>query len=173
MGAHDNNSTEAAEAPESTLADLTAWDFSAVSYDRRKLRMWSGLVLAGCVAVLGVAAWIVPSPAGVGVQSQFGLGTCGMLKVTGLPCPTCGMTTAFAHTVRGQLISAFWAQPTGLVLTLAIMMAALGASWTLATGRLLPVRIPILTPYRLLVALLVLLVGGWAFKMVVMLANRS
>jgi hypothetical protein len=77
------------------------------------------------------------------------------------------MTTAFAHTVRGQWFRAFWAQPTGFLLALGTLGGAIGAICVLARGRLPSVRIPLLSPYRLFIGLLVFLMGGWAFKMAV------
>lgn len=167
--AHPLPQRSSATAPD----DLTAWDLSVVRPRRGRLRLWSGVVLAGCAFVLTIAALVHPDPAGIGTKSQFGLGTCGMYKLTGLPCPTCGMTTAFANTVRGHFVRAFFAQPTGLILAIATMLVALGAGWSLVTGRLPPIRVPIITPYRLLFILLVLLLGGWAFKMVEILTQRA
>jgi hypothetical protein len=130
------------------------------------LRFAAALVVLGCGAILGLAAWLTPDERGYGTHEQLGFGRCGMLVTTGLPCPTCGMTTAFAYAVRGRLIRAFLAQPAGLVLALAVAAGALGAGWVVATGRMPPVRMPIITPYRLFFGLLLLLVGSWAFKIV-------
>lgn len=158
-------------AEQPRAADLVAWDLSIYRPRPWRLRVWAAALLAGCGVLLGMAVALQPDGRGLGTHEQFGLAPCGMIAMTGLPCPTCGMTTAFAHTVRGQLVRAFIAQPTGLALALATIVAAIGSAWTLATGRLPPVRIPVLTPYRLLLLLLVLLVGGWAFKLLTGLAN--
>lgn len=131
------------------------------------------MVLAPCVAILALAAWLTPAERGYGTHRQLGFGKCGMLVTTGLPCPTCGMTTAFAYTVRGRLFRAFMAQPTGLVLALATIATALVSSWSLATGRAPHITVPLISPYRLFTILLVLLIGGWAFKIVVGLANGT
>ena len=129
-----------------------------------RLRCYAGLVALGCVAILSLAAWLSPDDRGYGTHEGLGFGKCGMLVTTGLPCPTCGMTTAFAFAVRGRLIRAFLAQPAGLALALATMACALGAGWVLVTGRVPGLRLPILSPYRLFLGLLVLLLGSWAFK---------
>lgn len=129
-------------------------------------RLYAALVLLACAGVLAVAAWLEPAPRGYGTHRQFGFGKCAMLITTGLPCPTCGMTTAFAYTVRGRLISAFLVQPAGLVLALVTVACAVGAGWVAVTGRMPPVSMPIVTPYRLFFTLLTLLIGGWAFKIV-------
>src|SRR5689334_15070226 len=73
-------------------------------------------------ALLVVAARLNPSPKGVGSHRQLGLQECQFEARTGLPCPTCGMTTSFAHFVRGNIIASFWVQPMGTVLALMATM---------------------------------------------------
>lgn len=143
----------------------------AASAARR--RLYAGFVLLACGAAMGLAAWLEPEPCGYGTHRQLGFGKCGMLITTGLPCPTCGMTTAFAYAVRGRVVNAFLAQPAGFLLALATAGCALGAGWVLVTGRMPPIHLPILTPYRLFLGLLVLLVGSWAFKIVLGLLNGT
>jgi hypothetical protein len=128
-------------------------------------------VLLGCLSVLGVAVWLKPDPRGYGTHEQlhwgrYVTGPCGMMVVTGYPCPTCGMTTAFAHTVRLQWVRAFRAQPAGLVLAIGTIATAVAAGYALVAGRW-PVRLAVwLSPYRLFFGLLGVLLGGWAFKLV-------
>lgn len=134
-------------------------------------RLWAGTVFLGTACVIGLAIYLQPAPEGHGTHRQLGLGECGMLVVTGLPCPSCGMTTAFAHTVRGQWLRAFWVQPAGFLLALGCIATCLGAVRTVIIGRMPRFNIMFLTPYRLFLGLLVLLLGGWGFKMVVTLQN--
>ena len=138
-----------------------------------RVRLAAVFVLLACCGILGLAAWLTPNEQGYGTHEQLGFGRCGMLVTTGLPCPTCGMTTAFAYAVRRRLIRAFLAQPAGFLLALATAVAALGAAWTVVTGRMPPVRVPFIMPYRLFFGLLVLLLGSWAFKIVVGLASGT
>jgi hypothetical protein len=75
------------------------------------------LIVCGCcLAVLIVAARLTPDPAGLGTHTEMGFHQCGFLEATGLPCPSCGMTTSFAWFVRGNLIASFYVQPMGTVL---------------------------------------------------------
>lgn len=134
---------------------------------RGRLRLQAGVVLLGCAAILSVGVWLTPDKRGYGTHRQLGFGECGMLITTGLPCPTCGMTTAFAYTVRGRFVRAFLAQPAGFLVALAVAGCALGAGWVLLTGRMPAIWLPIVTPYRLFFGLLVLLLGSWAFKIVI------
>lgn len=68
------------------------------------------------VAVFITAALIEPAPAGHGTHMQLGLPPCGFIEVTGLPCPGCGLTTSFAHMIRGHFIGAAFANPFGVLL---------------------------------------------------------
>jgi hypothetical protein len=81
-------------------------------------RAYGALAAAACLAPLLIAARINPDRAGHGTHEQLGLPACAWAATTGAPCPTCGMTTAFAHAVRGELLAAFLAQPMGLLLAL-------------------------------------------------------
>ena len=54
------------------------------------------------MGLLAVAAWLEPSPTGIGTHQQLGLPPCTFWMLFGRPCPTCGMTTSWAHLVRGQ-----------------------------------------------------------------------
>ncbi|MBU0637560.1 MAG: DUF2752 domain-containing protein [Planctomycetes bacterium] len=136
-------------------------------------RLWAALVVLAGGAVLGTSAWLKPDERGYGTHEQLGGGPCGMLVTTGLPCPTCGMTTAFAHTVRGQWWRAFWAQPTGFVLALGTAAAVVGGMWVLLAGRWPRWNLFFVTPYRLFLGLLILLLGGWGFKLAVGLLDGT
>lgn len=143
------------------------------SEDRSNFTRLTALgVVAGCVAILGVAAWIDPNPGGVGTHRQLGFGACGFLLTTGLPCPTCGMTTSFAHTVRGQLFSAFWSQPAGALLALLTAGLALLGVVVAITGRRLEVNWYRINPMRVMVGCIVIFLGSWVFKIVQVLVAR-
>lgn len=76
---------------------------------------WWGLA-GGCVLVLALAACVEPDARGYGTHTQLGLPPCGFLTWTGAPCPGCGLTTAFAHGIRGHWVLALHANPLGLIL---------------------------------------------------------
>lgn len=96
------------------------------------------LVAAGIASLaaspLAVAAWLEPSGSGVGTHQQLGLPACGWIAGLGMPCPSCGMTTAFAFAARGSLVEAFATQPAGALLALAAAIVALVAAWTSLTA---------------------------------------
>ncbi|MEC9374691.1 MAG: hypothetical protein VYC34_12640, partial [Planctomycetota bacterium] len=66
-------------------------------------RLLAALAAAAFIAVLIVAATLTPSPDGHGTHTRLGLTPCPWVLTLNKPCPTCGMTTAFAHAADGQL----------------------------------------------------------------------
>ena len=122
-------------------------------------------VLTGSVALLSVAAWLTPDELGVGSHQQLGLPQCSMLALTGYPCPTCGMTTAFAHTVRGELGLAFCAQPAGFAIALAVLFAASVSLGVVITGKVWAVNWYRVSPMWATLAILLLVLGGWLYKL--------
>lgn len=139
-------------------------------------RTWAARAVGALVflvggGILGLALWLKPDARGYGTHEQLSGAACGWLLVTHYPCPTCGMTTAFAHVVRGQWWRAFLAQPAGFVLALMTIAGTLLGGRMVLTNRW-PVRLAaVVTPYRLCLGVLVLLIGGWAFKLVYGLAT--
>ncbi len=80
----------------------------------------AGLAL-GLTAVFGVALWLDPyqadgNPRRMETHRQLGLPPCTFYRVTGLPCPSCGMTTSFALLVRGDLVNSARANFVGTML---------------------------------------------------------
>ena len=107
---------------------------------------WLALgVSLACLAVLITAMYLTPSPAGVGSHTQLGLAKCQFLHTTGIPAPTCGMTTSFSWFVRGNLLASVYVQPMGAVLAAITLVCVVGGLYVAVTGR--PV-------YRLLYAAL-------------------
>ena len=97
---------------------------------------WSQRILliglgGGVVALLVVAAVLEPDPRGYGTHQHFGLPPCTFLQLTGRRCPSCGMTTAWSHLVRGHMVQALGANAGGAAL--GVVALAL-APWSLATG---------------------------------------
>ena len=98
-----------------------------------------GLVAFGALGVLIVAAVLRPSDGGFGTHEQLGLPPCGWIVAANLPCPTCGMTTAFSHAANGNLPGSFGAQPFGALLALATAAGVVATGWTALSGsRLAP-----------------------------------
>ena len=71
---------------------------------------------AACGTTLAIASQLDPAARGFGTHQQLGFGPCGFLALTGFPCPSCGLTTAFAWAIRGEFLRAIEVQPFGLLL---------------------------------------------------------
>lgn len=78
---------------------------------------------AETVAVLGVL--------GIGVAAllpasriDHGPVICPFRRLTGLPCPGCGMTRSWVHLMHGQWHAALWANPFGVVAMAAVLALA-------------------------------------------------
>jgi hypothetical protein len=91
------------------------------------LRGWVRGALAGValalMGVFAVAAWLNPytpdgAPLSMATHRQMGLPPCTFFWTTGLPCPSCGMTTSFALLVRGDVANSLRANAVGTVLAL-------------------------------------------------------
>ncbi len=101
---------------------------------------WSGRMLAvvlaaGSLAVLLTAVAISPSPTGEGTHTALGLLPCQFLINTGIPCISCGMTTSFAHFVRGHFLASVYVQPFGAVLAILDGCLFWSALYIAVTGR--------------------------------------
>ncbi len=145
----------------------------AFSEDRSHLTRLTALgVFAGAMVILGMAWYVHPDARGLGTHEQLGMGPCGFLITTGLPCPTCGMTTAFSHVVRGHVLQALWAQPAGAAMAGLTVLLAGVAVVVMITGRRLELNWYRVNPMHVLTAGLVFFLGSWAFKIVVALLER-
>lgn len=99
---------------------MTRWE--------RILAFISGGIL---VSLLFTAALLRPSTQGFGTHQQLGLPPCSIRIFFDVRCPACGMTTSWAHAVRGQLPSALKANIGG---TLLAALAVIAGPWGVISG---------------------------------------
>lgn len=128
-------------------------------------RLVAGGVAAVTLGVLLVAAALHPAASGEGTHEQLGLPPCSLKARTGIPCPSCGMTTAFAHAARGQWLASFTVQPLGAVLAVVTAMTALGGLYVLITGAAIGRHLMWLWHSRMLWIIVALVVGAWGYRM--------
>jgi hypothetical protein len=99
-------------------------------------RFVAAAIAVGASGGLLVVAWLLPPASrGFGTHQALGLPACSWPARFGVPCPSCGMTTAFALASKGRIVESFTTQPMGCVLAIAAGMTFVAAIWTLATGR--------------------------------------
>ncbi|MBM4110160.1 MAG: DUF2752 domain-containing protein [Phycisphaerae bacterium] len=77
-----------------------------------------------CATPVVVAAFLRPDPSGIGTHAQLGIPSCTWPTAMGITCPSCGMTTAFAHAAAGDLLASLRTQPMGFLL--AVVATAVG-----------------------------------------------
>ena len=165
--AETKRATAAEPKPGSILHPLGPVVYRVAARRPIAARAVAAVVLAGCVALLSAAVWVTPDARGLGSHQQLGYPPCTTVALLGYPCPTCGMTTAFAHVVRGELLSAFNAHPAGLVLALTTILGCGVSLGVLITARIWVVNWYRVSPKWVALALALLVLGGWAYKVAV------
>jgi hypothetical protein len=107
---------------------------------RRSTRRGLVVLVFGLAALFAIARGLEPDPKGYGTHTQLGLPPCHFAWVTGRPCPSCGMTTAFAWFVRGRFARSWQANPAGCLLAGAGVALTPWLLLTAAAGRPLGTR---------------------------------
>jgi hypothetical protein len=131
-------------------------------------RIVGAIVAVAAAGILGIAAWLEPSPTGLGTHSQIlAMPPCGWIAMADVPCPTCGMTTAFAYAADGDLAAAAWAQPFGALLAVAVAVAFVVGAYTAITGSRVAVLFARLWGRRAAWALGAGLGAAWVYKILV------
>jgi hypothetical protein len=69
------------------------------------------------------------------VTSPQALVLCPLRAVTGIPCPSCGLTRALAHLERGHLVQALKFHPFSPLIFLLVLALAVLLLFELATGK--------------------------------------
>ncbi len=127
-------------------------------------RLVGAVVVVCAAAVLGVAAFLDPSPAGLGTHTSLNLPGCTWIAIMDVPCPTCGMTTAFAHAANGDLAASLYTQPLGFLLAIVTAGALLVGAYVVWTGSRVAAMFGALWGRSTGWWLGGLAVGAWGFK---------
>lgn len=119
------------------------------------------------MAVLVLAGSLQPDPRGYGTHEALGLAPCSMKQLTGVACPSCGMTTAFALAAHGRLFDALATQPAGAILAMACALGVLACGY--AAWRDTPIEryLPALLRPRLIVGLIGLILLAWIYRIII------
>ncbi|MEM1445906.1 MAG: DUF2752 domain-containing protein [Planctomycetota bacterium] len=148
------HSTDAVVPTASPLGVTASWRTRTVSL----------AVMAAGIAVLAVAAWLDANPRGLGTHTQLGWAPCGFESRTGLPCATCGMTTATTLAANGQLLSSLRVQPGGFLFALSAGLTVIIGGWSAWTGRSLkPIALALVKP-KALISIGVVILLAWSYR---------
>ena len=127
-------------------------------------RVTAAIVALAAATLTVVLARVTPDARGHGTHEQLGMDVCGWPIVYGVPCPTCGCTTAAAQLVHGDVFGAFATQPFGATLALVGLAAGVHAALCLWRRRSFVdvlVRLPF---WKLVFYGFVLLLASWGYK---------
>ena len=134
-------------------------------------RLVAGSVTLAAAVLLVVAGMLRPDRSGKGTHEQIGLAPCGFPVMTGLPCPTCGMTTAFSHFAHGHVVQAARAQAFGFLLAVGVAATLVGGLAAVITGRRPTVNWYRMNPVTVIWVGTLLFVAAWGLKMVLYLTR--
>ena len=131
------------------------------------VRVWSAVVLSGCLGLLVYAARLAPDPSGIGTHKQMGLRVCPSIAEGRGPCISCGMTTSVALAANGRVLAAFVAQPAGALLAMTLGCGVWVAGYGLLTGNREIGRLRALVRPATGVVIASVLMASWGYKIVV------
>jgi hypothetical protein len=96
---------------------------------------------------------------------QLGLPACTFYEITGLPCPSCGMTTSFSLLIHGDVWNSMKANFAGTILC---SIGLFYVPWSLCCvwkGRFLLIRSIELTLFRLAIVFLIVMFARWGIAL--------
>lgn len=139
---------------------------AAIPWLSMRERIGAAAIGSGALAVLLLASTLTPASSGMGTHMQLGMPPCTWPLAFGIPCPACGMTTAFSHAVRGDLVSSFISQPMGALLAvMTAIVAVTGVYASISGARVIPLFSPFFSR-RAVVIGVSLLFAAWGWKIV-------
>ena len=151
-------SRQAASAPGGACRGST-WPRAALAE-----RIIQAFVAAAFLGTLALGLAMAPAPTGMGTHTSLGLPPCGMLVMTGHPCPTCGVTTSFVLAAHGRIGEAFVNQPFGLAVFVCVLGGLLLAIFTLVTGRRCVLLLTVNRVLATVIILAVIAAVSWGYK---------
>ena len=146
-------------------------DVPRLSFTHRAMAAFIG---AAALVPLCIAARLIPSPTGIGTHTQIpGLQQCWFEARTGIPCPSCGMTTSFAYFARGNIVASFYVQPMGCVLAMLSVMVFWSGLYLAFSGRAVH-RLMHQLPVKWMGFFLVWFgLAAWAWKIFIHVSHRD
>ena len=135
-------------------------------------RVIAGIVFLGIVAFFSVF-WL-------SAKGKIDMGLlllpCGFKQRYGLPCPTCGITTAVLSFAEGRIIESFYIQPAGGLSCLMLVAVAILNLITVVSGRYLCFAKRFLAEVKaryIIIGVIIIIACGWMVTLARALASRS
>ena len=143
--------------------------FSTVPVTEGPQPAWLDRLIAATFVVTAAGiVWLLlsvtPDAKGYDTHTQLGLSPCSWPGSMGIPCPTCGATTAACHLVHLNPVRAVITQPFGAAVALLGLAAASVAAFCLARRRSFLDVYAQLPIARLVVGMVLLLLLSWLYK---------
>lgn len=136
-------------------------------------RLLAAGIAVGCLIPLLIATQLRPSPDGLATHRELGLPSCAFLDRTGIPCPTCGMTTSWSWFVRGNLAASLYIQPMGTVLAILAVCCVQVGAYVAITGRPIQRLLRVLPSRYYFLPLLCFGLAAWGWKIFLHLSGRD
>jgi len=131
----------------------------------RQERLRLAAIGLGLALPLLVAMILTPDTRGHGTHQQLGLPPCTFVALFGWRCPTCGMTTSWAHLVRGELVESLRANAGGTLLGVLDLLAMAGLLLSAARGRWTPRPLGSTAGAWLAVSVTAVVLIDWAIRL--------
>jgi hypothetical protein len=122
------------------------------------------LICIICAGIIALGWVLTPDARGYGTHEQLGFGACGFVAMYGMPCPTCGMTTAFCYGVRFNFVDGFKAQPVGFLIAIIAYIAVVLSLFFAIAGKNPFVIFTKKRIFILAVIVLLILAASWIYK---------
>jgi hypothetical protein len=141
-------------------------------------RASSGQRMAAAIVCLGIIVFFTAFALAGYFQIDMGrwLGYCGFKQQTGLPCPTCGMTTATLAFAQGRIFEAFYIQPACGLLCCVMVIAAFLAFIIAVFGiyfRFIERFFNEVKLRYIILALVIIIAAGWAVTLARAVAAKN
>ena len=123
-------------------------------------RVRAGIVFLVLAAFFGLFALAAHDKIDIGRW----LNPCGFKQRYGLPCPTCGMTTAALAFAGGKIFKAFYIQPAGALLCCILVVGAFLALLTAVFGVYFDFLKRFFTEVKvkyIIIGVLIIIAAGW------------
>lgn len=108
-----------------------------------------------------------PDTKGYDTHVQLGMEPCSWPRIHGVPCPTCGCTTAASHVVHGHVIQGFVTQPFGAAVAIVGLLLGLHGLYCLLWRRSFADLLVRVKFAQILGLGVLLLLGSWYYKYLV------